>query len=204
MIKDALVQATLVATTAGAAFGGSIGLDLNPDFGNGHSPRKAGMPGAGADFAIKCRVSQAFAVGNGAPILQVYAVLSTAGDPGIPGLVISGNYVAVGCQCAPMQLDGSNLVPGFIATELTLNTEFYIKCNPWTFSMARGIPGSLDGEERRFLGLILNTINHTAGANEFSAGIINGNIVLASDLSQQAAVGSGRGPIHFPSGVVNK
>lgn len=206
MIYDALVKASFLVPVPAASFGGSIGFDLNPDFGNGHMPRKAGMPGEGHDFAIRCRVTQAFTVNAGTPIAQVHAVLSTAGNPNTspPALVSAGDFVVIGSNVGPCQLDGADLLPGFQAADLTINSEFYIKCNPWTEVMGRAISGAVEGPDLRYLGVIINIPNYSAAANSFSAGILQCNVVLASDASQQAVSGSGRRPVHFPSGVLNK
>lgn len=183
----------LVATPPGsgnAYLGTAATIDLNPDYGTGQQARRAPVQGFSSGFALMIEVLTSFAAGSGSPVLQIHAAVS-----GSSSTLGSTNVAIVGSSAAPQQSVGGRFAWGYLASQLTAGTRFFIRLNPWTASMGHDIvSSSIDGKILRYLGLVLYVPNYDTGAY-FSAGSVTGRIVPTGHIADSAE------DYAYPSGV---
>ena len=177
----------------------SIGIDLNPDFGTGASPRKSPILGQGGeDLVVVCRVIQAFAAGAGTPIAQFHLAVSNA-TPG--GFLLQGSpdYIMVGSSPGSQQLVSAIFYMGFVAAQLPLNATVFIRLNPYSLALGRNTAGTaIQPRNLRSFGVVMSIVNYaTAGNPFFSAGAIQCFAAKAGDVFSSPQ------DFTYPSAVVN-
>ena len=188
MIGDEHIQLIALFPASGLYSNGTFGIDLNPDFGSGPSAvtaeqRRGTLPGMGDDMLFRVRVASAFAIGAGEPVAQFHAVLSEVGD----GVAVSGgsNVISIGVAASSRVNVSSVTYSGMAVADLTLNSQFFIRFNPWTAGMGRdAVGGTVIGKNLRYLGVNIVVPNYLGGTHAFSAGLIDVVLVKSSDVMQ--------------------
>lgn len=195
-----LAQFGVAAPGQGISLAGSIGYDMNEDFGAGAQPsagpalpteleRTVQYPGQTGELMMRCDVFTPFVAALGTPLLQLHVVVSVQGT----STILSGNqYVSIGANTGPYDLQGAVTYNGFKAEELTAGTSIYVRMNPWSTNMGRSIlSGSsfnLTAQEFRFIGLVLVVPMAIGGSDDyFSAGSMIGKFVTQSDIGHSPA-----------------
>lgn len=185
MIQDNTQNISTVPPGSGLYITGSFGLDLNPDFGNGQSARKAPLPGQGEDWMLRVDVGLDFVNGvggNNTPIAQIHAGLSDLGD-GV-SITNSTKFIIVGSAIPSTHTVGGRTMQGFVAAQLVIGNRFFIRVNPWTAPLGRdAVGGTVIGKDLRYLGVII-TVPNEADGDFFSGGGIVARLVKSSDVLQ--------------------
>lgn len=172
------------APTPGTFATSGNGWDLNPDFGQGHNPRKAPLPGQGKDVVFHVQVSAGFVIGNGTPIAQIHVALSNTGAIGASLLHTGSDFLVIGTLAPSEHTVGGRTHMGLAAAQLTVGTDFFMRVNPWAAAMGRNRAGStVIGKDLRYMGLAVTVPNFDVGSNTgFSAGTLFAKIVDESDI----------------------
>lgn len=201
MIQEGLLLAQLAPTplqVQGQALAGSNGVDLNPDHGLGEQPpsgpgrppallRKAQMPGQTGELMIRVDVTTDFVEVVGTPADQPTMAFHAAMSSTAGSITLASNeFVIIGSNVGPPELElvGGRTAFGYLASDLTVGTSIFIRLDPWSAVMGRGVGGSsLPAEDLRFIGLV-QQVTTAAGGTEsyFSAGQVIGRFVLQSDV----------------------
>ncbi len=186
MIQDTSLALTASAPGTGVHVTSTNGLDLNPDFGSGPNARRSPLPGLGSGVLIRVDVTTAFAISAGEPVAQFHAVLSNLGD----GVAVhtGASVISIGVQ-APSLVDISGTTfSGMAVADLTLNSHFFIRLNPWTAGMGRNFADAVVvGQDLRYLGVMIampNYLEGGTGTHFFSAGAISAHLVKDGDVME--------------------
>lgn len=159
---------------------GTFGWDLNADYGQGQSPRKAPLIGQGEEFLFHLRVTTQFVIGSGTPVLQIHAALSNTGAPGASFMETGADLLFIGEVAPSIHTAGGRTHSGLVAAQLTLGTDYFMRVNPWTAAMGRNAAGStVIGKDLRYLGIVLSNPRYDLG-DFFSAGQIFGKLIKSS------------------------
>ena len=172
--EDTILSAS-VAAGSGAQVLSSDFITLNPDFGLGVqlgnvNLRKAPMPNL-QEFGLHFRVTTAFAINAGLPLAEFHAALSDGTDE-----------VNIGSNAPAITLVvGARIQWGFLAAQLTLNAQFFVRFAPWSAIMGRTSAGAA------LLGRDLNRLYaHVAlpasDVATFSAGTVEARVVKMGDI----------------------
>lgn len=174
---------------------GSLGYDLNPDFGagatgtglvarSGHPLRKSPFTGLGENVMVHVRVRTPFVANAGFPLVQFHAVLSTN-----QVVTTTDTFIFVGSSLGPYNIIATRQHQGYLASDLPADAQFFIRLNPLTARMNRKTTGAaFDPRDFRYLGLVMQFPNwDVGGGTYFSAGAVDGLLVRSGDVSQDAS-----------------
>jgi len=185
-------EAVMVAPGSGISVVGSLGYDLNTDFGTGHQARKASTPGLGEGLMVHVEVVTSFVENSGFPVAQFHAVLSNNILPAL-------NPISIGCSAATRHLIGARHHWGYRVGELVQGNQFFISLNPWTTPMGKDLTYTdIDQKDLRYLGLCITQPNFDVAGTFYTAGAIRGRLVKQGDIFQNPA------EFHMPSGTAAK
>lgn len=176
MYQDEQHIFTVVPPGAGVVATGSLGYDLNPDFGAGPNARRSPLIGMGEEFLVRVDITQTFnQEGLGQPVLQFHVVLSDTQSPSVVAL----NQIVIGSAMpgSVAVAQTPDIQVGFHLDQLVAGNQFFIRCNPWTAPLGRNAAGgTVIGKDLRYLGLICVMPNYHV-ADTFASGQVKGYLV---------------------------